>query len=79
MIKTNLYRETQKLLKQQARLEAYESLIERYELDTKRYPGMKEYHQDPMAMYRLLKMFQKNMKKWIEFQKKMIQKEKEEA
>jgi hypothetical protein len=75
MTKTNLYREKQKLLERQTALEVYESLIERYELDTKRYPGMKTYHQDPLAMYRLLKMFQKNMKKWIENRKKIIQQE----
>ena len=68
-------KEKQKLVKQQAKLEAYENIIEMYELDTKRYPGMKKYHQDPMAMYKTLKHFQHNMKKWIKFQKKMIQKE----
>tara|TARA_R110000824_G_scaffold43061_4_gene126115 strand:+ start:4256 stop:4483 length:228 start_codon:yes stop_codon:yes gene_type:complete len=63
------------LIKQQGKLELIEKLIEMYEMDTKRYPGMKEYHQDPLAICRTLKHFKHNVAKWIKGREKMNQKE----
>ncbi len=59
------------LTKQEGKLEIIKDLIKRYELDPDQYPGIKTYHENPMAIYRLLKTWEQNLDKWIGIRKKI--------
>jgi hypothetical protein len=63
------------LTKQEGKLEIIRDLIKRYERDPDQYPGMRCYHEDPMAIYRLLKTWEHNIDKWIGVRKTMKIKE----